>query len=74
MTYKRDAGEVPEYEHETVLLVEDIPGLRDALLAFGASIDVQTGRQDHERGVLKSGVLAGRVIHGRMRRTEETYP
>ena len=46
------AGEVPEGEHEAVLLVVHVDRLGDTLLAFGARVDVQSGGEDHERHVL----------------------
>jgi len=47
------SGEIPESEHEPVLLVEHVDGLRDAFLSFGAGVDVETGGEDHESEVLK---------------------
>ena len=39
---------IPEDDHESPLFVEHVPCLRDALFALGASIDVETGSQNHE--------------------------
>ena len=47
------SGEVPESEHEPILLVEHIDRLRDALFSLAARVDVETRRENHEREVLE---------------------
>ena len=50
--YERNTGKVPEDDHETPFLVEHIPSLRDAFFALAARVEIEPGREDHERHVL----------------------
>ena len=45
---ERHAGEVPENDHESPLLVEHVPSLGNALFALGACINVEAGGEDHK--------------------------
>lgn len=50
----------PEREHEAVLLVNHVDADGNALLAFGAGVDVETGGEDHEGHVLQRELVGKR--------------
>ena len=52
-TYEGDTSKIPEDDEEAPLLVEHVPGLRDALFALAARVEVEPGSEAHERHVLE---------------------
>ena len=66
-TYERHSSEIPEDNKETPLLVEHVPGLRDALLTLDAGVEVKPGSQAHECHVLpRDEPCATQTLNGKL--------
>lgn len=68
---ERDAGEVPEDEHEAPLLVVHVPGGDNELLALGARVGVEVVRHEQEADLARDVAVGFVLAHGGAGREEE---
>lgn len=68
---ERDAGEVPEDEHEAPLFVVHVPGGDDELLALGARVGVEVVRHEDEADLARDVAVGFVLAHGGAGREEE---